>query len=310
MAKRSNSGALVADAFSGLCLFVLMVWAASAPAADVLTDFRPSPRKSLYGAVSVVSFSTNEVVLKAGALAYHPPGSVRELRLSEPVWVIGYRTEILDAQGKPPADNYQCHTFLSDEWVQARQDQHVTGIFSDAYTQEVLLPEGFGLRFAPGKPLRWMTMFNNRQDTEANVSMRVWITLIRDKDLEKPLRPLRSTTRSVKVPPLFWVPPGRHSFETTVDLDFSGTIHLIGAHVHPHAESMELFNVTRDEPVWKGLTSRNAEGEQVSMGVYSSTKGYAVRTGETYRIVSTYNNPTSEYADAMAGMFIFYATRE
>ena len=294
----------------GRLLLVLGLSSATASAADLLTDFEPSRQESSYGAVSVVRFSTSEVVLKPGALAYSPPGSVRELRFSEPVWVIGYQTEIRDAQGKPPAHNYQCHSFLSDRWVQARQDQQFTGIFSDAYTQEVRLPQGFGLRFAPNTPLHWMTMFNNREAAAAQVSMQASITVIREQDLVKPLRPLRATTRSVKVPPLFWVPPGRHSFETTVELDFNGTIHLIGAHVHPHAESMELFNVTRDECAWKGLVSRNEEREQISMDVYSSTKGYPVRAGETYRVISTYNNPTSEYIDAMAGMFIFYAAEE
>ena len=291
---------------ASLC-FVLTLSSAAASTPGLLTDFQPSPSQSPYGAVSVVRFSTHEFVLNPGVLAYTPPGSVRELRFSEAVWVIGYETEILDGEGNPPPHNYQCHSFLSDHWVKAQQDQRFTGIFSDAYTQQVRLPEGFGLRFGPDKPLHWMTMFNNRDERTAKVSMQVWVTLIRDKDLTKPLQPLRATTRSVKVPPLFWVPPGRHSFDTTLTVDFSGKIHLIGAHVHPHAESMELHNVTRNETVWKGLTSRNSDGEQISMDVYSSPKGYTVLAGETYRIRCTYNNPTSEYTDAMAGMFLFYA---
>lgn len=288
-------------------LFPVCWPAVSARAADILSDFEPTAEESSHGPVHVVRFSTNEVDLEPGALAYYPPGSVRELQFSEAVWVIGYGTEIVDANGQPPPENYQCHSFLSDEWVEARQDQELSGIFSDAYTQKVELPAGFGLRFPPDKPVRWMTMFNNREAVSARISMRVEIRVIRDRDVTKPLRPLRATTRSVRLPPLFWAPPGNHSFETTFQMPADGTIHFIGSHVHPHAESMELRNVTRGESVWKGFTHRNARGEQVRMGTYSSQTGYRVSSGDTYKIVSTYDNPTKEYIDAMAGMFIFYA---
>ena len=46
------------------------------------------------------------------------------------------------------------------------------------------------------------------------------------------------------------------------------------------------------------------------MEVYSNAEGYPVRSGETYRVKSVYQNPTDLKIDAMAGLFIFYSLDE
>ena len=43
------------------------------------------------------------------------------------------------------------------------------------------------------------------------------------------------------------------------------------------------------------------------METYSNADGYAVRAGDTFRISSVYNNPTSDKVDAMAAVFLFYS---
>lgn len=284
--------------------------ARSIGAVEVLSDFHPTAEETPHGPVRMIQFATNVVDLGPQVLAYYPPGSIREVEFSETVWVVGYETEIVGPDGEPPPANYQCHSFLSDVWVEARQDQELSGIFSDAYTQTVRLPTGFGLRFPANKPVRWITMFNNREDTAARISMRVVVYVIREREITNPLRQLRSTTRSVKIPPLFWVPPGLHSFETQFRMPSSGTIHFMGSHVHPYAKSMEVFNVSRRERVWQGSTHHNAKGEQISMDTFASSAGYRVASTETLKIISVYDNPTDGYIDAMAGMFIFYSPDE
>ena len=227
------------------------------------------------------------------------------LRFAEPVWVIGYRTDIVDARGESPHENFLCHTFFGDQKVDQRQDREMKGIYSDAFTTELRLPDGFGLYYTPDDDLQWMPMFNNRGEQSVRVAMRVELTLVRAKDLKKSLRPLYSTLRSVQVPLLFFVEPGRDERLVTFDMPFDGRIHVLGTHIHPHARSIELYNVSRKEIVWKGTRSSDATGN--SMGVYSSAVGYPVRAGETYKIVSVYENPTATPIDAMAGLFIFYS---
>jgi hypothetical protein len=292
-----------------LNLICLGLASLGAGGADLLTDFRPSTVSSEYGAVSESKFSTPVIELESGVLAHHLPQAMRNFRIAEPVWIIGYRTEILDSQGKPPRENYLCHTFFGDQRVTQHQDQELKGIYSDSFTPEVRLPDGFGIRLTPDESLQWMPMFNNRDQHPTRVAMNTVLLVIRDKDVKKPLTPLYSTLRSVAVPHLFFVPPGRHEKSTSFELPFDGRIHFLGTHIHPHGVSIELFNVSRGERVWIGSRRLDSKGRMVGMEVYSSGEGYPVRAGEAYRVTAVYDNPTRAPIDAMAGLFMLYSRR-
>jgi len=275
-----------------------------ATCADLLATFRESPLRTEYGLASEVEFSTAAVELEPGALAHHLPQAMRSFRFPEPVWAIAYRTEISDARGQTPKENYLCHTFFGDQRVMQRQDQEVKGIYSDSFTPEVRLPDGLGIAFAADENLHWMPMFNNRGDEPVRVRMKVTLTVIRGKDLKKPLKPVYASLRSVQVPHLFFVPPGRDERQSTFMLPFHARIHFLGTHIHPHGVSIELFNESRRERVWQG--SRTG-GPESAMQIYSNAEGYSVRNGETYRVTSVYQNPFPHDIDAMAGLFLLYS---
>jgi hypothetical protein len=276
---------------------------------EFLTDMQPSTVRSEHGAVSEVQFSTGQVELDAGVLAHHLMRAMKDYRFAEPVWVIAYRTEIRDAQDKPPQENFLCHTFFGDKHVTQHDDWDMRGIYSDAFTPAVDVPEGFGIPLGPDDRLHWMPMFNNRGDAPARVEMKVRVTFIREKDLRTPLKPLYATLQSVQVPHLYFVPPGRDEKEVTFEAPFTGEIHFLGTHIHPYGVSIELFNVTREESVWKGNRRTDSSGKMVSMEVFSSLEGYPVRAGEKYRVTAVYENPTADPIDAMAGLFMLYSRR-
>ena len=294
-----------------LILTIICLGLASPGAAgsELLTGFQPSTVRSEYGAVSEIRFSTPIIELESGVLAHHLPQAMRDFRLAERAWVIGYKSEIIDSQGKPPRENYLCHTFFGDQRVTQEPDQELKGIYSDAFTPQVMLPDGFGILLTPDEPLHWMPMFNNRDERPARVGMNTVLLVIRAKDLKKPLTQLYSTLRSVEVPHLFFVQPGRHEKTTTFELPFEGQIHFLGTHIHPHGVSIELFNVSRRERVWKGSRKLDNQGKMVGMDVYSSGEGYPIRAGEAYRVTAVYDNPTRSPIDAMAGLFILYSRR-
>ena len=175
---------------------------------------------------------------------------------------------------------------------------------SDSFTPEVRLPDGFGIPLAASERLHWMPMFNNRGEDIVRVSMRMLVTVIRAKDLKKPLKALYANLRSVQVPHLFFVPPGHDRRQTTFKLPFDGRIHFLGTHLHPHGVSIELYNVTRGETVWKGTRVNDPNGP---MQVYANAEGYPIRAGETYRVIAVYENPTPDKIDAMAGLFMMYS---
>ncbi len=271
---------------------------------ELLNQFQSAALTSTYGKVSEIEFSSPFVELEAGSLAHHVPQAMKDLRFDEPVWVIGYKTTVEDAHGESPRENYLCHTFLADQRVAQRDDDEFRGIYSDAFTPDIRLPEGFGILFSAESRLHWMPMFNNRGDEPVRVKMKVKLRLIRAKDLIKPLTPLYGSLRSVEVPHLFFVAPGKDERQISFTCPFNGRIHFLGTHIHPYGVSIALDNTSRNEQVWIGKRKNAADGP---MQVYTNPEGYPVRSGEKFRIISTYQNPTDDKIDAMAGLFMLYS---
>jgi hypothetical protein len=276
-------------------------------AADSLSDFRPSAVRSDYGAVSTVEFSTELIHLDAGVLAFHPDHAMRDFQFPEPAWIIGYKTELLDATNARPRENYLCHTFFGDQRVTQHDDREMLALYSDAFTPEVRLPDGFGFRLAAGEPLHWMPLFNNRQEEAVRIRMKAVILVIREKDRTRAMRPLYSTLRSVNTPHLFFVEPGRHEFQKSFEAPFNGRIHFIGTHIHPHGVSIELYDETNARLVWRSKRTLGRAGEMLAMDTFGSEPGYAVKAGDVLRITAVYDNPTTAPIDAMAGLFISYS---
>ncbi len=290
-----------------LLLLTLVCLGSDRAAAQALTEFLPSSAQSFHGRVSRANYETGLIDVDVGYLAHSPVGSARLFHFEEPVWGIGCETSIHASAGREPEENHLCHTFLGDQEFTQTDNPKMNAIYSDAFTRSVRLPEGFGLYLPENQPLSWLPLFNNRTDASARVKMRVEITLIREKDLVKPLRRVYSTLRSAKMPHLFFVPPERHKQEAGFSFPFAARIHFMGTHVHPYAESMELYNETKKEQVWKGRSQWRDSGEMVGFDVYSSVEGYPVRPSDKFRLTSTYNNPTDREIDAMAGLFLFYS---
>jgi hypothetical protein len=281
---------------------------------ELTVDLQPSELTSAYGPVKQVVLKTPRLTsLDSHALAFYSPGSMVHFRFPEAVWIIGYKTDIYDAAGRPPTENYLCHTFLGNHHVEQLKTSdgkvispEMKGLFSDAFTPAVRLPDGFAIRLEPGEEVEWMPMFNNRSDEDVRVAMRAIVYVIREADLKKPLQPVYSVLESVKTPHLFYVEPGAHEQQTTFELPFNGKVHLIGAHIHPHAKSVRLFDVTRGETVWNGVVEEDAQKHTAGMPVYSNPDGYPVRAGDVFRLTSRYENPGKYPIDAMAGVFLIY----
>lgn len=296
--------------FLAVVLACLSIYSHSAGAVEILSEFQPSARHSNYGKVVQFEFSTGVFTLDSKVLGYMQPGTAREFRVNEPVWVIGYKTEMYNSLGKPPAQNYTCHTFVSDQPVMQGLNQRINALYSDGFTRKIVFPEGFGVLLKPDEDLHWLPLFNNRADSSVEVEMKVKITLIREKDLKKPLRRLYATLRSVQLPHLFFVPPGRHEQNTIFEFPFDGRIHFIATHIHPHGTSMELYDVGRHKRVWKGNRRIDSVAGTAAMEVYSDSQGYSVQAGESYQITSVYENPMDHKIDGMAALFMFYSLDE
>lgn len=244
--------------------------------------------------------------LKPGVLQQVPP--VMEIRFPEDLWLVGYRTQMVDGAGHRISREFQCHTFFGSSMPQHHANDDVVGLFSDGYTENIEMPPGFGIFFKAGEKILWNPMFNNRNMQQTRAAMKLSLDVIRAKDLKGSLQPLRTTFRTVRGPSdLYFVAPGKDVRDTTFELPAAGTIHLIGTHIHPYGVSIELFNVTRSEPVWIGIGSRDSSGRLMQMPIFKSAAGYAFQKGEQFRMRAVYDNTTAAKIDAMAGVFILYA---
>ncbi len=287
--------------------FLCLCFTGWATPADLLTGFQPSPRQSAHGPVLQVEFATRPLDVEPGSLALHLPGAMLDFRFGEAVWIIGYKTTIIDMQGREPKENHLCHTFFGDQRVMQTGDQEVRGLYSDHYTPEIQLPDGFGVRVPANEPLHWMPMFNNRAADSVRVRMRVVLSVIKARDVTKPLTPLYATLRSAQTPHLYFVKPGRDERKAEFELPFQGRIHFLGTHIHPYGSSVELFNLTRNERVWRGGRKVNGAGEMTGFDHFSNAEGYPVKAGDKFRVSAIYENPTSAPIDAMAGLYILYS---
>ena len=283
---------------------------ARASAPQVLSEYVPAKATSPYGPVSLVRLTTGTVELDPKILVYAPAGTMRDVSFSENVWVIGYQTSIHDDQGRVPRENFICHTLFGDQRVVQRQDQRMRALYSDGLTRGFRLPDGFAVPFSARDRIHFMPMFNNRTNQKQRVRMDVEVMLIREKDLRKPLQTLYSTLRSVTMPHLYFVPPQRHEQKIEFALPFSGRIHFMGTHVHPYAESMEVYHVSQGHSLWRGTPGAQTDGSRNTMQTYSNVEGYPVHAGDVFRVTSVYNNPTTDKIDAMAAVFFYYSEEQ
>lgn len=242
-------------------------------------------------------------------------GPKEEITFPEAVWVVSYKTEVLDSNGNSLPNFINCHSmfqkFIDDGRKYASLDTYpFRGIYSDGYMMQLSLPEGFGVFFDKDEPVSFMPMFNNRAEEDYRPTVRVTIGYIPAKDLKTPLKPLYGTIQSVHNPHFYAVQPGPDQREVSFRFPYDGTIHLLAVHVHPYGKEVELFNQTKNEVVWKGVGTRNDEGKLIQMPHYESTEGYEFHNTEKYVLRVSYDNPTTKIQDAMGGLFILFSTKD
>ena len=106
------------------------------------------------------------------------------------------------------------------------------------------------------------------------------------------------------------VHPGREVNRTPVDamlsLKTDTTIHYIAVHLHPFAESLELFDTTDRRTVWKS-TAKNPEGRigLDRVDTYGSHEGIPIWHDHHYELISVYDNTSGQDQDSMAVMFLY-----
>lgn len=217
--------------------------------------------------------------LDGDRLQQMPAGFV-PIQFDEPVWIVGYSTEMVDAEGQKLSNDLHCHTMLTspivDRWKEHQLNgRPFKGVFTDGFTRRIILPKGYGLFIAGGEHLELQPMFNNRSDGKVSAAMAITAHFVKADELPEPLTPLYTTVAAVADPHLYMVAPGEDVREREFRIPYAGTIHAMGVHIHPYGREISLINRSRgDEIVWKSVGEVGADGQLIGMPFYSNSDGY------------------------------------
>ncbi len=250
------------------------------------------------------------------------------------LWVKDVSLKITDTQGNTILPRYLCHSRV--QFVSPENDAPLT------LSQGMLdleLPEGYAIRVknTPEDVLLLAQTMNDDASTKKTLIYTFSIHYYSDAYAQahriKPLRQLQlyvnandavdsSTHQQSKgnkplcasgsmcgSGPMFYVPPGRHTYSSIISSDKLSdfTVHFIKLHLHTYGESLSLVDDTTHKILWKGLGTTDANGTMVTKtDHYSSLTGFHIDPSHTYRLETVYNNTSNHLTDAMAIVRLYF----
>jgi hypothetical protein len=111
------------------------------------------------------------------------------------------------------------------------------------------------------------------------------------------------------------VPPGKHEYRSLVTqfmrLPYDTTLHYAAAHLHPFAESVELWDRTENKSILKILAKNRTEGIGLTqVNSYSDKKGIPLYQYHQYDLITVYNNLSGQNQTVMSVMFLYIEDKE
>ena len=218
-------------------------------------------------------------------------------------------------------------------------------------TNEVNFPEGFGFPVAADDKfiVASRTLNHNIKDAffkvkhfidfkteEGDKQLKPLIpkalVMLQDYDKENPNNPDMSKDPNLCVPldlkvhtyeddrgitlSSHWVlPAGNHQYEYEVsyqfDLKEDTRIHAMAAHLHPHSETLTLYDITEDKPVY----TFDCENYDDKIGLknvptYASAEGLPLYKDHRYKLILVTNNTSIDRRDMMAVLYVYVYDHE
>lgn len=133
------------------------------------------------------------------------PSSVNDFKFpgvtdDEMIWITGFKAVMVGEDGKTPvSQEFMCHSNLDIDmkthrkllgWDKTRTSSRLFTLSQGQY--EIKFPEGYGIPLFGKEKLKLVTQVLNLNDyeNEHDVRHKITIQYVRDKDAEKPLKPL------------------------------------------------------------------------------------------------------------------------
>jgi hypothetical protein len=235
------------------------------------------------------------------------PYRIEPFDTKERVFITAWSSNTEDARGQRLPDDIHCHATLSDAPIRHGESQVWSGVCTDGFTPRFALPKGFGVVVEAGASLLFQPMFNNRRPDSRHARMRIVMDYLTETEAKGSLKPLRGFVVSAVIPEGYFVPPRSEDRKSRVFRPpFSGRIHAIGGHLHPNGESVRLERESDGRELFTARMNRGPDLADWRLSFYSSEAGMYMSQHEALRVTGHYRNESSERADAMAGLFIFF----
>ncbi|WP_233273939.1 hypothetical protein [Altibacter lentus] len=158
------------------------------------------------------------------------------------------------------------------------------------------------------------------------------LVLLQDYDRENPYNPNKKKDPSLCTPidlknhsflnkegeklSAHWIlPEGNHRYEFDVtyqlELKEDTTIHAMAAHLHPHAQSFTLYDITEETAVYTfECENYNNKIGLKKVPVYASEEGLTLYADNSYKLILETKNPSEGFSDMMAVLFVYLYDRE
>ena len=225
----------------------------------------------------------------------------QQVRIPKDVYLTGFRYDIVDAAGNGVPTEVLHHMYVVNP--EKRE------LFLPIAQRMLAVGKETGARSMPG----WLIGYPVEEGTEPIINVMlhnptsepidgVMVRLVleyEDADGVFPLYDIYPFQVDVSFPAgdkQFDLPPGRSTFSWTGSPALEGRIMMIGSHLHEHADTIRLVDVTDGDLVWEGYPVENEQGEleTVTVGELYWELGEPLDPSHRYRATVVYNNPTND----------------
>jgi hypothetical protein len=252
----------------------------------------------------------------------------------EPVWITGFRSRVFDEEKKEFSSDFVCHSHIVDQFNGGYRAHRFLGNGGGA--SDFHLPKGFGVRMVSSKE-HPLLLYGMAADYSHRTKMRkvhyeidvdyyddATATKLGLKDLDFSyvtlirLTPGAHHHMPTKIngdyPGIHWpVPPGEHLYSNALNPQIPPLaktdlrVYHVNNHLHPYADWSEIYDLTDQRSIWRGLATTYPDRSVVKeMSHYSSGEGFVLKKDHKYEMRAHYTNPKNKDIDGMLALRLLY----
>ena len=228
------------------------------------------------------------------------------------LWITGFRAELVNQDGSPAVAGPAYRASIGFDYMRhARIHQlpvyHTDRLFTLTPQQTgVSFPEGFGLPFYSDETLTLTTKLlgSSQPSDTAGVRQRTVLEFVFEQDLDEPLKPLFATSGR-------WVQSSDGGREQILRLPYDTHAHYITAPLRPHADSVELRDLSTGETAYDSARDAGDEATKTEgVSYFSGADGVALLKERSYLLVNHDDEAAMEEPDTTSAVLLYLRDKQ